>query len=134
MIKGTDQTLLRTGIKWVRRLALLVGFSSLLSYLTIDCLDAGKPLFPGNLGCVQSSRADIRQFAEHARELGVTYIGLCCGASPSLLREVSEAYGRSTELSRFAPNTSRNYYMKTNLTARELKIKELLFGTITAQV
>ncbi|KAK3743737.1 hypothetical protein RRG08_043469 [Elysia crispata] len=94
----------------------------------------GKPLFPANLCCVQSSREDIRKFAEQARQLGVAYIGLCCGATPSLLREVVQAYGRSPELSRFSPNTSRNYYMKSNLSARELRIRNLLFGDISGQV
>ncbi|GFO24641.1 betaine--homocysteine s-methyltransferase 1-like [Plakobranchus ocellatus] len=90
----------------------------------------GKALFPDNLGCVQSSRGDIRNFAEEALQLGIQYIGLCCGATPSLLREVAQVYGRKPELSRFAPNTSRNYYMKNNLSARERKIKQLLFGDI----
>ncbi|RUS75368.1 hypothetical protein EGW08_016858 [Elysia chlorotica] len=94
----------------------------------------GKPLFPANLYCVQSSREDIRKFAEQARQLGVSYIGLCCGATPSLLREVAQVYGRNPELSRFAPNTSRNYYLKANLSARELKIKKLLFGEMSEQL
>ena len=95
---------------------------------------AGKPLFPDNLGCVQSSREDIRRFAEEALQLGVAYIGLCCGASPSLLREVAQVYGRKPELSRFAPNTSRNYYMKSDLSPRELRIKNLLFGDMSRRL
>ena len=45
-----------------------------------------------------------------SHELGVDYLGVCCGASPMLVREVAEAVGKSTEASRFSENM-RNHFM-----------------------
>ena len=46
----------------------------------------------------------------HGLDLGINYIGVCCGASPMLVREVAEAVGKSTEASRFSENM-HNHFM-----------------------
>ncbi|XP_045196135.2 betaine--homocysteine S-methyltransferase 1-like [Mercenaria mercenaria] len=62
----------------------------------------GKCLYPHNLDQVRSSREEIRKFAEDAKSLGVQYVGLCCGNYPSLIREVSEVYGKKPPASKYS--------------------------------
>ena len=45
-----------------------------------------------------------------AAELGINYLGVCCGASPMLIRQVAEAVGRTTEASRFSEKM-QNHFM-----------------------
>ncbi len=75
-------------------------------------MSPGALLFPENVSCRQCSRGDVKEFAEAARELGVQYVGLCCGATPALVREVAQVFGRTPTLARFAPDTSRCFYFR----------------------
>ncbi len=38
-----------------------------------------------------------------ARDLGVNYIGVCCGGAPHQVRAMAEALGRQVPASRYAP-------------------------------
>ena len=38
-----------------------------------------------------------------ARELGVNYIGVCCGGAPHHVRSMAEALGREVPASKYAP-------------------------------
>ena len=46
-----------------------------------------------------ANRYEIGAF-EEVHDLGINYLGVCCGASPMLVHEVAEAVGKSTEASR----------------------------------
>ena len=54
------------------------------------------------------NRSDVRQFAKEAKEIGVQYIGLCCGNAPNLTRELAEVYGRTPAASKYSPDVSEN--------------------------
>lgn len=58
--------------------------------------------FPTALDPLSTNRYEIGAFAREAAEMGVGYLGLCCGASPMLVRQVAEEVGRTTEASRFS--------------------------------
>ena len=58
--------------------------------------------FPTALDPLYANRYEIGAFAAEAADLGVNYLGLCCGASPMMVRQVAEAVGRTTEASRFS--------------------------------
>lgn len=66
--------------------------------------------FPTALDPLYCNRYEIGAFATQAHELGVNYLGVCCGSSPMLVRQVAEAVGRTTEASRFSENM-RNHFM-----------------------
>jgi betaine-homocysteine S-methyltransferase len=66
--------------------------------------------FPTALDPLYANRYEIGAFAEEAYALGVNYLGVCCGASPMLIRQTAEAVGRKTEASRFSENM-RNHFM-----------------------
>ena len=68
-------------------------------------------MYPDNLDAVRSSRADIRKFAEEAKELGIQYIGLCCGNAPILTREVAQVYGREPPASKYKMDMSQSFIM-----------------------
>lgn len=66
--------------------------------------------FPTALDPLFTNRYEIRDFTREAFELGVNYLGVCCGAAPIHIREVAEAVGRTPEASRFSENM-RNHFM-----------------------
>ncbi|MBO3129176.1 homocysteine S-methyltransferase family protein [Dermatophilus congolensis] len=69
--------------------------------------------FPTALDPLYTNRYEIEAFAKEAFDLGAHYLGVCCGASPMLVRQVAEAVGKYTEASRFSENMS-NHFMYGN--------------------
>jgi betaine-homocysteine S-methyltransferase len=65
--------------------------------------DDGRHLFPIQLEPFQCTRFEMADFARAAREIGVNYIGICCGAGPHHVRAMAEALGRETPGSRYSP-------------------------------
>ena len=59
-------------------------------------------------------------FAAAAHELGVTYLGICCGAAPHHIRSVAEALGRTPPASRFSADMSRHAYYGTERALKDL--------------
>jgi betaine-homocysteine S-methyltransferase len=45
----------------------------------------------------------MADFARRARDVGVDYIGICCGGGPHHVRAMAEALGRDTPASRYSP-------------------------------
>ena len=52
------------------------------------------PAFPDQLDPFQLSRREMADYATSARDLGVNYIGACCGAVASHIREMARALGK----------------------------------------
>ena len=52
------------------------------------------PAFPDQLDPFQLSRGEMADYATKARELGVNYIGACCGAVASHIREMARVLGK----------------------------------------
>jgi betaine-homocysteine S-methyltransferase len=63
----------------------------------------GRRLFPIELEPFQCSRFDMAAFARRARDLGVDYLGICCGGGPHHVRAMAEALGRRPPASRYSP-------------------------------
>jgi betaine-homocysteine S-methyltransferase len=66
--------------------------------------------FPTALDPLYANRYEVGAFATEAAALDIRYLGVCCGASPMLIRQVAEAVGRTTEASRFSENM-QNHFM-----------------------
>lgn len=64
--------------------------------------------FPLNLDRFTLTRQEAAQFAVEARESGVRYIGLCCGAAPHHIRAMAEALGRKPKASRYSPDMKKH--------------------------
>jgi methionine synthase I (cobalamin-dependent) len=65
--------------------------------------DDGLHLFPIQLEPFQCTRFEMAEFALRAREIGVDYIGICCGGGPHHVRAMAEALGRVTPATRYSP-------------------------------
>lgn len=63
----------------------------------------GRRAFPIELESFACSRFEMADFAVRARDLGVDYIGICCGGAPHHVRAMAEALGRTTPASRYSP-------------------------------
>jgi betaine-homocysteine S-methyltransferase len=66
--------------------------------------------FPTALDPLYANRYEIGAFAREAADLGINYLGVCCGASPMLIRQVAEEVGLTTEASRFSERM-QNHFM-----------------------
>ncbi|XP_056000868.1 betaine--homocysteine S-methyltransferase 1-like isoform X1 [Ostrea edulis] len=71
--------------------------------------DTDNPAFPVDLPRFFCSRSQVADFARQAREIGVQYIGLCCGSASHYIRLVAEEYNRRPPASKYAPDMSKHY-------------------------
>lgn len=68
--------------------------------------DDGVRAFPIALDPFQTTRFEMADFAVQAQELGVNFIGTCCGAAPHHVRAMAEALGRTVPASRYSADMS----------------------------
>jgi betaine-homocysteine S-methyltransferase len=71
--------------------------------------------FPIALEPFQCNRFELADFAAAARDLGVGYIGLCCGGAPHFIRAMAERLGRSVPASRYSPDMSQHPILGENV-------------------
>jgi len=76
-------------------------------------LPTGRP-FPTALEPFTCNRYEIAEFARQAHELGVDYLGVCCGAAPHHIRAMAEALGRTPPASHFSADMSKHYALGTD--------------------
>jgi betaine-homocysteine S-methyltransferase len=74
-----------------------------------DCIPGDRP-FPTALDPFTCNRYELGEFTRSAVALGVTYLGVCCGAAPHHIRSVAEALGRTPPASRYSADMSRHAY------------------------
>ncbi len=67
--------------------------------------------FPTALDPFTCNRHEIVQFTAEARDLGVRYFGLCCGAGPHHVRSMAEALGRTPPASRYSADMSKHAFL-----------------------
>jgi betaine-homocysteine S-methyltransferase len=89
-------------------------FFNLSDHDSCTCPAPHGRAFPTALDPLYCNRYEIGQFAKDAYALGINYLGVCCGASPMLLRQMAEAVGLTTEASRFSENMSNHFMYGTN--------------------
>jgi betaine-homocysteine S-methyltransferase len=78
-----------------------------------DCIPGGRP-FPTALDPFVCNRYELGEFAKEAYDMGIHYLGVCCGAGPHHIRAVAEALGRNPEASRYSPDMSRHAFLGTH--------------------
>jgi betaine-homocysteine S-methyltransferase len=77
----------------------------------------GRP-FPTALDPFTCNRYEIADFTTAARELGVGYLGVCCGAAPHHIRSMAEALGRRPAASRYSADMSKHAFLGTDPSLR----------------
>jgi betaine-homocysteine S-methyltransferase len=60
--------------------------------------------FPISLEPFLLTRYDMADYATRAWDMGINYIGICCGAGPHHVRAMAEALGRTTRASKYSPD------------------------------
>jgi betaine-homocysteine S-methyltransferase len=82
-----------------------------------DCIPRDRP-FPTALDPFTCNRYELGEFAKAASRLGVTYLGVCCGAAPHHIRSVAEALGRTPPASRYSADMSRHAFLGSDATLK----------------
>lgn len=75
--------------------------------------------FPTALDPLYHNRYELADWAKEAHDLGINYIGLCCGASPAMLRAVAEAVGVETINSKYSPDMHKHFLFGQDETLQE---------------
>jgi betaine-homocysteine S-methyltransferase len=70
--------------------------------------------FPTALDPFMCTRYELAEFAKSANDIGVRFIGVCCGAGPHHIRAVAEALGKHPPASRYSPDMSKHYSLGSN--------------------
>jgi len=70
--------------------------------------------FPTALDPLYCNRYELRDFAEKAYNMGVNYLGICCGASPMLIREIADAAGLVVPASKYKERMENHFMYGTN--------------------
>ncbi|HYB18781.1 MAG TPA: homocysteine S-methyltransferase family protein [Streptosporangiaceae bacterium] len=79
----------------------------------------GEQAFPIALDAFASTRLEMAKFALQARELGVDYIGICCGAGPHHVRAMAEALGRTVPASKYSPSMELHPMYRADISAKD---------------
>lgn len=66
----------------------------------------GNRAFPVGLDPFLCTRFEMADFAVQAKEIGVNFIGICCGGAPHHVRAMAEALGRNVPSSQYSPDLS----------------------------
>ena len=78
------------------------------------CHTPHKTPFPTALDPMQCNRYEIGKFAKEAFDLGINYLGVCCGANPMLIREVAESVELKVPASKYRENMSSHFLFGTH--------------------
>jgi betaine-homocysteine S-methyltransferase len=81
-------------------------------------LPVGRP-FPTALDPFTCNRYEIADFARAAYDLGINYLGMCCGAAPHHIRGMAESLGRTPPASRYSADMSKHAYFGTDATLKQ---------------
>jgi betaine-homocysteine S-methyltransferase len=76
-----------------------------------DPARGGAQAFPTGLDPFTCTRYELGEFARAALDLGVRYLGVCCGAAPHHIRAVAEAAGKTPAASRYSPDMSKHSFL-----------------------
>ena len=71
----------------------------------LELPDTGQA-FPVSLDPFLLNRYEMAEFAVKARDMGIRYIGICCGAGPHHVRSMAEALGRTPAAGKYSPDMS----------------------------
>lgn len=74
--------------------------------LTDKCCPDNNPVYPHGLDAFYVSVAEVTNFTKRCKELGLKYMGLCCGNSGNYTRAMAEALGRRPPASMYHDPTN----------------------------
>ena len=84
-----------------------------------DCIPGGNA-FPVALDNLYCNRFEMAEFAKDCQKQNINLIGICCGAEPHHVREMSVALGRKPIAYKYYPNMSRHFLHGTDKSLKEI--------------
>jgi betaine-homocysteine S-methyltransferase len=87
-------------------------------------LPDGQQAFPVALDPFVCTRYEMARFAVQARDLGVGYIGICCGGGPHHVRAMAEALGRTVPASKYSPSMDLHPMYRADVAAKDAAFLE----------
>ena len=82
-------------------------------------LPGGAQAFPVALEPFTCTRFEMADFARRARDLGVGYIGVCCGGAPQHVRAMAEAIGREPPAAKYSPSMELHPMYRSDIAAKD---------------
>jgi len=79
--------------------------------------------FPTALDPFVCNRYEIAEFGRQAFDVGVHYLGVCCGAGPHHIRSLAEALGRRPPASRYSPDMSKHILFGSDKRLRQANLE-----------
>jgi betaine-homocysteine S-methyltransferase len=79
----------------------------------------GQRAFPIALEPFTCTRFEMAQFTLEARDLGVDYVGICCGAGPHHVRAMAEALGREVPAGKYSPSMELHPMFRAEVSAKD---------------
>lgn len=76
---------------------------------TLIIPETGQRAFPNNLDYFLCSADQIAKFGQDCKDIGVQYVGICCGNCSRYFRRLAETMGRTPEASRYSSDMSKHY-------------------------
>ncbi len=76
-----------------------------------DDARGGAQAFPTALDPFTCTRYELGEFTTAALDLGVRYLGICCGAGPHHVRAMAEAAGKTPAASSYSPDMSKHSFL-----------------------
>jgi betaine-homocysteine S-methyltransferase len=70
--------------------------------------------FPTGLDPFTCTRDEIADFGREATGLGISYLGVCCGAGPHHIRALAESLGRTPPASRYSADMTKHAFFGTD--------------------
>ena len=87
-----------------------------------DCIPGGNA-FPVALDNLYCNRFEMAEFAKDCAKEKINFIGICCGAEPHHVREMSVALGRKPISYKYYPDMSRHWLHGKDKSFLELNTK-----------
>jgi len=66
------------------------------------------------------TRFQVMEFTRQCMEIGVNYMGICCGGAPYMIRAMSETLGRTPPASEFSPDLSKHFALGTHSSLKKI--------------
>jgi len=82
---------------------------SMMSMVNLIDPITGEKSFPCDLDAWLCSKTSIERLTKDLLDIGVQYIGLCCGSRAYMIRAMAEAIGRKPPASRYTADMSLHY-------------------------
>ncbi|PPR47696.1 MAG: Bifunctional homocysteine S-methyltransferase/5,10-methylenetetrahydrofolate reductase [Alphaproteobacteria bacterium MarineAlpha5_Bin9] len=90
-----------------------------------ECIPGGNA-FPVALDNFYCNRFEMAEFAKDCINKNINFIGVCCGAEPHHVREMSLAMGKKCISNQFYPDMSKHFHHGTDKTLKDVN-KEIKY-------